>query len=191
MDINFHGGNYYTLNRITGSDSYLLSNAPDFRDGTVAVVAAIVLPDLTVQELYGFDLSRDKLGLEAGAPESGIEVTGAATDGESLYVSFDGSHRCTDKPRKFGIIAKFGIADRSLHWMSPLNVSDANLIIAGGRLFSANGGSCADDFLYEIDMQSGQIAARAKLPSAVERMDESDGKLTLELYDGAGVYQLP
>ena len=191
MDINGHSGNYYMLNRINGSDSYLLSNAPDFRDGTVAVIAAIVAPDLTIQDLYGFDLSSDKLGLEAGAPESGVEVTGAATDGQNLYISFDGSHRCTDKVRKFGFIAKFGTADRAFKWVSPFNVSDANLLLANGRLLSANGGSCVDDFLYEIDTETGQIKARAKLPSAIERMDQKDGLLTLELYDGAGVYQLP
>ena len=191
MDMLDHGGNYYMLSRIANSDDYLLSNAPNFRDGTVAVITAIVSTDLEIKELYGFDLAKSKLGLEAGAAEAGIEVTGAAVDGENLYISFDGSQRCTDKKRSYGFIVKFSQADRSLKWVSPLNVSDANLLLSNGRLFSANGGSCVEDFLYDINTETGAINARAKLPSAVERMDLRDGRLVLELYDSAGVYQLP
>jgi hypothetical protein len=191
MDINDHNGNYYFLNRITGSANYLLTNAPDFRDGNVAVIAAVVTPELEVLKMFGLDFSRVKLGVEAGAPESSIENTGAAIKGDDLYVSVDGGHRCTDVPRKFGLIAKIGLSDLNVKWVSPFNVSDANLVFSGDRLFSASGGSCVDDFLYEIDTSSGAVGGRAKLPSAIERMDEWDGKMTLELYDGAGVYQLP
>jgi uncharacterized caspase-like protein len=191
MDINDHNGNYYFLNRIAGSENYLLTNAPDFRDGTVAVMAAVVTPELEVLKLFGLDFYKGKLGVEAGAPESSIENTGAAMEGDDLYVSFDGGHRCTDVPRKFGLIAKISMRDLAVKWVSPFNVSDANLLLANGRLLSANGGSCVDDFLYEIDTGSGTVVGRAKLPSAIERMDQRDGKLTLELYDGAGVYQLP
>jgi hypothetical protein len=191
LDIANHDGNYYMLSRITNSEDYLLSNAPDFRDGTVAIVAAVIAPDMTVKDIYGFDLSKSKLGLEAGAPESGVEVTGAAVNDDEFYISFDGSQRCTDKARRYGFIAKFTQSDHSLKWVSPLNVSDANLLFSQGRLLSANGGSCVEDFLYDINMETGAVNARAKLPSAVDRMDERDGRVTLELYDSANVYQLP
>jgi Caspase domain len=191
LDINTHTGNYYMLSRITNSEDYLLTNSPDVRDGTVAIVAAMISPDMTVKEVYGFDLAKSKLNIDPGEPNSTIEVTGAAVNDDDFYISFDGSNRCTAQPRRYGFIAKFSQSDRSLKWVSPLNVSDANLLFSQGRLLSANGGSCSDDFLYEINMETGSVAARAKLPSAVERMDEKDGQITMELYDSAAVYQLP
>jgi Caspase domain len=191
LNIANHEGNYYNLSRMTNSDDYVLSNAPTFRDGAVAIVVAIIAPDMTVRQIYGFDLDKSKLGVDAGAPEADIEVTGAAVDGDDVYLSFDSSYRCTDKPRRYGFIVKFSQTDRTLKWVSPLNVSDANLLFSQGRLLSANGGSCVDDYLYDINLDTGAINARAKLPTAVERMDEKDGRLTLELYDSAAVYQLP
>ncbi len=191
LDINNHTGNYYMLSRITNSEDYLLSNSPDVRDGNVAIVAAMIAPDLTVKEVFGFDLAKTKLNIDPGEPNSTIEVTGAAVNDDDFYISFDGSNRCTAQPRRYGFIAKLSQSDRSVKWVSPLNVSDANLLFSRGTLLSANGGSCSDDFLYQINMETGAIDARAKLPSAVTRMDEKDGQLTLELYDSAGVYKLP
>jgi hypothetical protein len=164
---------------------------PEFRDGEVAVVAAVIAPDLTVKDIYGFDLSKFKLKVDAGQSNSLIEVTGAAVNDDDFYISFDGGSRCTERPRRYGFIAKFSQTDHSLKWVSPANVSDANLLFSQGRLLSANGGSCSDDYLYDINMDTGAINARAKLPSSIERMDDNQGQLTLELYDGAGVYQLP
>jgi Caspase domain len=191
LDINYHSGNYYMLSRITNSEDYLLSNSPDVRDGTVAIIAAVIAPDLTIKDVFGFDLAKSKLNIDPGEPNSTIEVTGAAVNDDDFYISFDGSNRCTAQPRRYGFIAKFSQSDYSVKWVSPLNVSDANLLFSNGQLLSANGGSCSDDFLYQINMETGAIDARAKLPSAVERMDEKAGQLTLELYDSAGVYQLP
>ena len=191
QDINKHDGDYYMLSRITNSEDYLLTNSPDVRDGTVAIVAAMISPDMVVKDVFAFDLAKSKLNIDPGEPNSTIEVTGAAVNDDDFYISFDGSNRCTAQPRRYGFIAKFSQSDRSLKWVSPLNVSDANLLFSRGRLLSANGGSCSDDFLYEINMETGAVAARAKLPSAVERMDEKDGQITMELYDSAAVYQLP
>ena len=191
LDINNHTGNYYMLSRITNSGDFLLSNSPDVRDGTVAIIAAVIAPDMSIRDVYGFDLAKEKLNIDPGEANSTIEVTGAAVNADDFYISFDGSNRCTAQPRRYGFIAKFSQSDRSLKWVSPMNVSDANLLFSQGGLLSANGGSCSDDFLYQINMDTGAIDGRAKLPSAVERMDERDGQLTLELYDSAGVYQLP
>jgi Caspase domain len=191
LDINNHTGSYYMLSRITNSEDYLLSNSPDVRDGNVAIFAAIIAPDLTIKEVFGFDLAKSKLNVDPGESNSTIEVTGAAVNDDDFYISFDGSNRCTAQPRRYGFIAKLSQSERSVKWVSPLNVSDANLLFSNGQLLSANGGSCSDDFLYQINTETGAIDARAKLPSAVVRMDEKDGLLTLELYDSAGVYQLP
>jgi Caspase domain len=191
LDINNHTGNYYMLSRITNSQDYLLSNSPEVREGNVAIFAAMLAPDLTIKEVFGFDLAKSKLNVDPGESNSTIEVTGAAVNDDDFYISFDGSNRCTAQPRRYGFIAKLSQSERSVKWVSPLNVSDANLLFSQGTLLSANGGSCSDDFLYQINMETGAIDARAKLPSAVERMDEKDGQLTLELYDSAGVYQLP
>lgn len=191
MDILNHDGNYYMLTPISNGEDYVLSNAPAFRDGTVAVLAAIVTKDLAIREIYGFSLDKTALGVEAGAPEADVELTGAAVEGDDLIMSFDSSQRCTDKPRRFGLIARFSQVDYSLKWVSPFNVSDANLILNNGHLYAANGGSCTDDYLYDLDPASGAINARFKLPSAVERMDLQGDRLLLELYDRADIYRLP
>jgi uncharacterized caspase-like protein len=191
VDMLDHSGNYFFLNRIRGSENFLLTNAPDFGDGKVAIIAAVITAKGEILATYGFDLSKSKLGVEAGAPESGVENTGVITDGQNLYVSFDGSHRCTDVPRKFGFVVKFDMASQDVKWVSPFNVSDANLLLEGNALYTANGGSCVEDFLYRLSSETGQIEARFKLPTAIERMDIKGNKLTLELYEGAGLYQLP
>ena len=61
----------------------------------------------------------------------------------------------------------------------------------GNDIYSANGGSCVDDFVYQLDKDTGAVKGRFKTPTAVERMDASAGPLVLQLYEGAAAYQLP
>jgi hypothetical protein len=190
MDISFHNGNYFQVSRLVGSKAYVVSNNPQFGNGDVAIVAAIVNENAEVLQIYGFDLSRQTLGVEGGDAASDILVTGAALDGDDLYFSFDTSYRCTTSPRKFGFIAKFSQIDRDVKWVSPFNVSDTNFILNGNEILSANGGSCSDDFLYRLNKQTGKITQRAKMPTAIERMDVQNADIIMQLYEGAGVYQL-
>jgi uncharacterized caspase-like protein len=191
MFIGNHNNNHFTIGRIANSEDLLLSNSPKFGKGAVTIVAAVIAPDMSVREVYAFGLNKNDLGLEGGAALSEIEVTGAAVDGDDFYISFDSGDRCTDRRQRYGFVAKFSRSDHSLKWVSPLSVSSANLLFSNGRLITAYGGSCVDDYIYALDMNTGSIKTRAKLPSAVERMDVREGRLTLELYDRAGVYQLP
>jgi len=69
-------------------------------------------------------------------------------------------------------------------------VSDTNFILNGNEILSANGGSCSDDFLYRLNKQTGKITQRAKMPTAIERMDVQNADIIMQLYEGAGVYQL-
>jgi Caspase domain len=190
MDINFHDGNYFQVSKLLGTDAYVVSNSPNFANGDVAIIIAIVNANADVLQIYGVDLSKSKLGVEGGEAASNIVITGAALEGDDIYLSFDSSYRCTTVPRKFGFIAKFSQVDRALKWVSPLNVSDVNFVVNGSEIVSANGGSCSDDFLYRLDKQTGKVIARVKLKTAVERLDIYDNELILQLYEGAGVYQL-
>jgi hypothetical protein len=191
MDINYHEGNYYVLTPLRDTSDYVLSNAPAFGSGQQAVIAAIVSPSLEVKGVYGFELDKAALGIDAGDPTSIIELTGALANGDDLYVSLDSGSRCTDKPRRFGFVARFSQSTGALAWVSPTNTSDANLILTEGKLFAASGGSCIDDYFYMLNPDTGQIFIRAKMPSAIDRMDVRDGNLVMELYDRAAVYSIP
>jgi hypothetical protein len=184
-------GPYFNISRLAGTENYILSNNPAFGNGDVAIVAAIVTPAGEVMDMFGFDLSRDRIGVETGDVASNVGLTWAAVEGDDIYVSFDSSYRCTDTPRKFGFITKFGMAERDVKWVSAFNVSDVNFVVLDSTLISANGGSCVDDFAYKISKDTGVIEARFKTPKAIERMDYNNGNLVLQLYEGAGVFQLP
>ena len=191
MDINNHNSNYFEMSKLTGTDDYLLANSPSFGTGDVAIIAAIITPAGEVKQLFGFDLSQSKLGTEGGDVPSNIVITDAAVEGDDIYVSFDSSYRCTEKPRKFGLLVKFGMADRVVKWVSPFNVSDVGIILRDDGVLAGNGGSCAEDFLYKINKDSGAVLSRVKLPTAIERMSLSGDVLLLQLYEGAAAYQAP
>jgi uncharacterized caspase-like protein len=190
MDIMNGGNGYYAISRIAGSTDYLVSNNPRAGQGDVAIVAAVISEDFEVKQVYGFDVSPAKFGAAAGSPDADILLTWAALEGDDLYVSFDATHRCTDGPRKFGFMAKFSVSDRTVKWVSPFSVSDANFIVNADHILSSNGGSCTDDFVYKLNKDTGAIIARFKTPSAVQYMDGSSGSLVLQLYEGAAAYQL-
>jgi hypothetical protein len=189
LDIMNGANGFYAINRIAGSTDYMVSNNPRTGSGEVAIIAAIISEDMEVKQVYGFDVSPAKLGAASGSPDADILITWSAVEGDDLYLSFDATHRCTDGPRKFGFIVKFGIADQKVKWVSPFSVVDANFILKADYILSSNGGSCVDDFVYKLNKDTGEIIARLKTPSAVEYMDNSSGSLVLQLYDGAVAYQ--
>lgn len=189
LDIMNGASGFYAINRIAGSTDYFVSNNPRSGTGDVAIIAAIISEDMEVKQVFGFDVSPAKLGASAGNPDADILMTWSAVEGDDLYVSFDATHRCTDGPRKFGFIVKFGMEDQSVKWVSPFSVADANFILNKDHILSSNGGSCVDDFVYKLNKDTGQIIARFKTPSAVQYMDNSSGSLVMQLYDGAVAYR--
>ena len=190
LDIMNGANNFYGINRIAGSSDYLITNNPKSGNGDVTIAAAVVSEDLQVKQVFAFDVTPSKLGASAGSPDADILLTWSAVEGDDLYVSFDATHRCTDGPRKFGFMVKFSLSDRSVKWVSPFSVVDANFIVRNDYIVSSNGGSCVDDFVYKLNKDTGEILGRFKTPSAVEYMDGSSGSLVLQLYDGAAAYQL-
>jgi Caspase domain len=190
LDIMNGANNFYGINRIAGSSDYLITNNPKSGNVEVTIAAAVVSEDLQVKQVFAFDVTPSKLGASAGSPDADILLTWSALEGDDLYVSFDATHRCTDGPRKFGFMVKFSLSDRSVKWVSPFSVVDANFIIRNDYIVSSNGGSCVDDFVYKLNKDTGEILGRFKTPSAVEYMDGSSGSLVLQLYDGAAAYQL-
>jgi Caspase domain len=191
MDITNGTQGFYSINHIAGSSDYFLSNTPKAGTSRTAVIGAIVTENLEVKQMFGFDISQKKLGASAGDPTADMQVTWSAVDGDDLYVSFDAAYRCTAAPRKYGFITKFSMSDSTVKWVSPFNVSDNSFILKNDYIIAANGGSCVDDFLYILDKATGQIMSRAKLPTAVEHMDDSSGSLVVELYEGAVAYEVP
>lgn len=190
LDIMNGANNFYGINRIAGSSDYLITNNPKSGNGEVTIAAAIFSEDLEVKQVFAFDVTPTKLGAAAGSADADILLTWSAMEGDDLYVSFDATHRCTDGPRKFGFMVKFAVSDRSVKWVSPFSVVDANFVVHGDDILSSNGGSCVDDFVYKLNKNTGEIRGRFKTPSAVEHMDSSSGSLVLQLYDGAAAYQL-
>jgi hypothetical protein len=186
-----HGGNYFQINRLAGSDHFIISNSPLFGKGDVAIIAAIVSPDGDVKDMFGFDLSRERISVEAGDSASSVLLNWAAVEGDDLYVSFDSGTRCTKGPRKFGFIVRFGMTEQNVKWVSPYNVSDTNFVLGEDFILSANGGSCVDDFVYRMYKGTGLVDSRWKVPNAVTRMDAQNGAVVFELYEGAAAYRWP
>jgi uncharacterized caspase-like protein len=190
LDIMNGANNFYGINRIAGSTDYLITNNPKSGNGEVTIAAAIFSDDLEVKQVFAFDVTPAKLSAAAGSPDADILLTWSAMEGDDLYVSFDATHRCTDGPRKFGFMIKFALSDRSVKWVSPFSVVDANFVLHDDHILTSNGGSCVDDFVYKLNKDTGEILGRFRTPSAVEYMDKTSGSLVLQLYDGAAAYQL-
>lgn len=190
LDIKNGAQGFYAINRIAGSTDYLISNNPRRGESDVAIVAAVISEDLEVKQVYGFDVTPTTLGASSGSPDADILLTWSALEGDDLYVSFDATHRCTEGPRKFGFMMKFSVSDRTVKWISPFSVADANFIVRPNYILSSNGGSCADDYIYKLNKDTGAVITRYKMPSAVQGMDASSGSLVVQLYEGATAYEL-
>lgn len=112
----------------------------------------------------------------------------------SLLLSLDTLNRCSGT-RRYGVMIRLAPDLQSVMWVSPQRVAGGRgFAFNEARVFAIDGGSCEKDYLYELDIDSGQVASRTVVPSAQDAGDFTTmhGKdLYLQLYNRFIHYQLP
>ncbi len=196
FDINQHDPDretYVNVNPIDGSEQFLFSTQAQFKNGKITIHLGFV--DKTLSQIHPYELPIDAnlLGISAGSKSSDVTITGVAIASEDLYLSIDAGERCTDGPRKFGFIAKYSLAGNGydLKWVSRQNTSDANFMVINDSVYSVNGGSCTDDYIYELDKMTGDIKGRQKLPSGADYISTDSIRILVAMYDSVVTYLLP
>lgn len=117
----------------------------------------------------------------------------AETPDGSVLLSLDTSRRC-DGPRRVGVMLRLSPDLDRLLWTSPIRV-------AGGRhfgfddshVYAIDGGSCEPDYLYQLDIATGRVTGRNRVPSAQDAGDYTalEGQdLYLVLYNRFMHYRL-
>jgi hypothetical protein len=185
-----HNNNYFTVNKIPDTDLYAISNSPPYNNGVHAVLVAIVTEQLELRDVFGIDLDASKMKVNPGDKEAYVEMGWVLLEGDDYILSFDTPYRCTETPRKYGFATRIDGTTKKTKWVSPYNVTNYNMAISGDSLFTADGGSCQDDHLYQLNKNTGQVLGRMKLPSQADALVVDGDKLIVKLYDGAAVYQL-
>ncbi|KUF12703.1 trypsin-like peptidase domain-containing protein [Pseudoponticoccus marisrubri] len=116
-----------------------------------------------------------------------------APDG-GLLIQLDTARRCSGT-RRMGIIVSLAPGLNRLNWVSPIRTAGGNHFgFTEDSLFAVDGGSCENDYLYEIDMATGRVKTREVIPSAQDAGDFTavDGKdLYLVLYNRFMQFRLP
>jgi hypothetical protein len=123
---------------------------------------------------------------------------GAMIEGDDLYLTVDAGFRCrngTPVKRKSGVMFRMSLADTGpnlkVKWITPFNVSDANMVANDSLIFTGTVGGCGvPSYFYAIDKQTGEVYAREKLPNGVDKLMLSDQKLFVLHLPAASVYRL-
>ncbi len=193
LNMNNHEGRYSHLNVIPHAGYNWYSRSPEFNDGKISMVGALVQEENLEVGAYNISLDAKKLGISAGSPNSTVQITGVDISQGDFLISFDASERCTEGKREFGFLVRVALGSGApqVKWVSPKNISDSTFVVKGDTVYTVNGGSCVEDFLYAIDFKTGKVLSRMKLPSGADFMTSDGERLLLGLYDGAVTYRLP
>ncbi|MCT4607729.1 MAG: hypothetical protein N4A70_00825 [Pelagimonas sp.] len=117
----------------------------------------------------------------------------AIARGGDLLLSLDTLTRCAGD-RRYGFVMRLTPDLTQLKWVSPTRVSGGRgFAFDRNRLFAVDGGSCEQDYLYELDLASGRVISRTPLPSAQDQGDYIalwHKDLYLILYDQFRHYRL-
>ena len=183
---------YFFAQPIAGSKYYLISNSPHLKTDTTpaAVVASVVDVNLTVVKNFYIPLSNQNQGVQADPQFGNISITWAAMEGDDIILSLDSGSRCDEKPRFMGLMLRVGLADMGVKWVSPFNVVNDNFIVTDKYIYSADGGSCQEDHVYQLDKSTGGVLARMKVKTSADELWLDGDRLVLQLYEGAEVWQL-
>ena len=193
LNMNNHEGRYSHLNVIPYAGYNWYSRSPEFGDGQINMVAALVQEEKLDVGAYNISIDAKKLGITAGSANSTVQITGVDIAQGDFLISFDASERCTEGKREFGFLVRvaLGSGEPKVKWLSPKNTSDSTFVVKGDTIYTVNGGSCVDDFLYALDFKTGKVLSRRKLPSGADFITSDSERLLLGLYDGAVTYRLP
>lgn len=193
LNMNNHEGRYSHLNVIPLAGYNWYSRSPEFGDGKISMVAALVQEESLEVGAYNISIDAKKLDINAGSPDSTVQITGVEITQGDFLISFDASERCTAGKREFGFLVRvaLGSGAPTVKWVSPKNTSDASFVVRGDTIYTVNGGSCVDDFLYALDFKTGKVLSRMKLPSGADFITADSERLLLGLYEGAVTYRLP
>jgi uncharacterized caspase-like protein len=187
-------GPVFRFVQIGGSEDVLFTTSPKMGDGEVTMIVAVIAPEMTVKSSFLIDISRGRLGIDAGDADTRYEITGAHFEDGDMFLSIDSGLRCkANKPiaRNVGFTIRASLANLKVKWVSPFDVSNANMVSDGVSLYTTTVGSCAASYLYQLDIQTGDVIARDKLPNGGDKLMLVGDTLYLQHYPSASVYKLP
>ena len=186
VDASEHREPYYYLSRFGPADRLIISRSATFGDGEIIVVNALADREGRINSIVTIPISLRSQGFETGGASASVAVIAAAQDEEgAIYLTLDTSSRCGDRPRMAGLLVKTDVDVANVEWVSPFNVSGTNAVIRGGKIYTADGGSCEKDYLYELDTETGQVSGRNVLPTAADFLVGAENHLLVDLYEGA------
>ncbi|ORE99139.1 hypothetical protein [Aurantimonas sp. 22II-16-19i] len=181
-----HEEPYFYLSRFGPADRLVISRSAPFGDGALTIVNALADRDGRIGSLVAIPVSRADHGFDTGDPDANVAVLAAGQDDDgAVYLTIDTPTRCADRARKAGLVIKTEVDVATVEWVGPFNVSDTNLMARDGRIYTASGGSCENDYLYELDAATGAVTGRNVLPTSADFLVDAGDHLLLDLYEGA------
>lgn len=134
---------------------------------------------------------------ESFAPVVSLDLSGfcrginwAKAKGHMLYVSFSANTYAENVPDQ-AYIAAIDLTDMSLLWKTETLVSNAwNFEIIGNEIVCGYGFTAEDDFLYQIDLDTGRILEQIPLRTMAEYIIRRDDSLFVRTYNTNYVFQI-
>lgn len=117
-------------------------------------------------------------------------VRWARVDGQMLYVSLSHNTYSENAPNHAYITA-IDLTDMSILWKTEPLVSNArNFEIIGNEIVCGYGFTAEDDFLYQIDRDTGRILEQIPVNSQADYIIQKDDQLFVRTYDTNYVFQI-
>lgn len=177
---------YFYVSQFGPADRLIVSRTASFGGGTFTIVNALADRDGRIGQIVTVTISQEVHGVATGDAAANMAVLAATQDEDgAVYLTIDTPSRCGDEPRRAGLLVKTDVDVAKVAWVSPFNVSDTNAVLRGGRLYTASGGSCERDYLYEVDAATGRVTGRTVLPTAADFLVGAGDHLLVDLYEGA------
>jgi uncharacterized caspase-like protein len=181
----------FDMIKIDGHKDIIFSTRPKSGDGEITMAVALVSPDLAIKKSFLIDISKSRFGIDAGNTDTRFHVTGANIEDGDIYLTLDSDFRCKNNApikRSAGVTLRASMDSLKLKWVSPFNVSNANVVSDGVSLYTATIGSCAASYIYSLDKQTGEVNSRMKLPNGADKLMLVGSKLFVQHYPAASVY---
>lgn len=181
-----HEAPYFYLSRFGPAERLVISRSAPFGNGTFTILSAFADRDGLIGSLVAIPVSRADHGFDTGDTDANVAVLAAGQDEDgAIYLTIDTPTRCADRARKAGLVIKTDVDVAAVEWVGPFNVSDTNVVARDGRIYTASGGSCEKDYLYELDAATGAVTGRNVLPTSADFLVDAGDHLLLDLYEGA------